>query len=485
MPLFTAKIDQFQFDGQRFLTSMERGCRELMRDAAKFWLTQVLKHIPIRTGFLVGSFSGLEDMLGVNVPKFGSPIQVPNRAHPAVIRHFSDLKNKRLQLHERKHDITQRLVHLERERSRVERRAFDRSNNEVRSEFNRGKVAGHEATQELTQQGSHAEAHTANIDARIKRLTAKLQSTDKAIERLNKYSRGSRSHVASRTSDRTTADVLTELHTLREQLASTRRVNNLRDRLANLKDLDRHNLVHNPQIGEQAARYEKRYVDITKETEPTQAERFKALRAGKKLEKRIEILGHELKRVQTSEAKKFYLFKEYYRPSKGTKILKTPRSGVQFTTPLDEVFQESTPQDLFSRLSAQQAALERYRQSGSDKIGGTDDPGDTRVDRIVGTYNDAVSKQLEQQIAKTKTFFTFNFAVNISYYDVNDFYKTGKFGQKPMPWLSQEAGAKAFYQYLQQNAASKLPKIDGLVTTRQLLFNGQNVPQTLRIELER
>lgn len=65
MARFYLKLDTFNIDFHKFTKAMERDCDKLLKLGAQKWLLAVLSRIPIRTGFLAGAFTPLENLVGV------------------------------------------------------------------------------------------------------------------------------------------------------------------------------------------------------------------------------------------------------------------------------------------------------------------------------------------------------------------------------------------------------------------------------------
>lgn len=104
---------------------------------------------------------------------------------------------------------------------------------------------------------------------------------------------------------------------------------------------------------------------------------------------------------------------EYYREGK-RKILKTPQSGRQFATPPGQIF-------------------------GSDGNG----------------------------------FYTFNFSVAISYFNINDFNANPH--TPSSPWQSFQAAQASAFNYLQTEGMKKLPRVSDFMVEYEVNVTGSNV----------
>ncbi len=165
-----------------------------------------------------------------------------------------------------------------------------------------------------------------------------------------------------------------------------------------------------------------------------------------------------------------------------SKVLKTPRTGLAYATPNNEVFGEFdiASKNLITQLESQRQARANYETRDLNKNGTEAIDFKNLTTDANDAFKASVASELYKQILQTKSFFSFTFRVDISYYDTNDYYRHGRFGQKAMPWLSQQAGQTAFYEYLRQNAVGKMPKIQDFVHTSRVQYDGQSFPTELR-----
>ena len=197
-------------------------------------------------------------------------------------------------------------------------------------------------------------------------------------------------------------------------------------------------------------------------------------------------------------------FGEYYIHKDKSRTLKTPRSGIQFATPEEQIFPELTFDKLqhgsaesfgFKRLleevKSQQSATARFLESRQTVSMQGDLGGNVHVP-IGGaglsqnTVNQ-INKEVDRVNKDSKVFFGFNFEVSIIYYEVNDQfarpiaakhkknYTAYIARQMSIPWFSQQAANAAFMSYLRSRTAwSTVKNITSYLLTRTLTTEGGN-----------
>jgi hypothetical protein len=479
-----AKIDAITFNGKEFTKVMADDCRKLIRVAAQKWLMAVMRRIPVRTGFLQGAFTTLENLVGT-VNKLTGTIN-PSR-NPLLTR------EKRLDYLIKKRQTLLKSM-----------QATDTHMNDLireRSGKKRVDLAAEAKSQAFDFQAKQrAERENDFVKAKIERL-------DRAINRLlglrNKAKGG------------------------KAQFEVMRRLESLRRKREKAGYFARRG-PYNPILKKTKARYTREYEDITRKIqkianqEQTQAERLANLRKrGERIKQRIEEIDEV---IGTHRAAKFYkggtrtrAFTEYYYYP-GGKILKTPRSGIPFATKEKDIFEEFKEDEkdrkaasIMSEMQKQMAATQAFLQSNQGKnIRGAE-----KEESITNQMMDKLYTKAMSQMKDSKVFFSFRFEVNIIYWAVNDLgtnlsgsgkkfhHKIKQFNkvmknlsmnagvleitkQQSIPWQSLMAGNAAFNQFIRAATSNptefrSLANLKDFLLTRKVIFNGSNIGEVKNV----
>jgi hypothetical protein len=475
---FSAKVDKLVFDTSRFTRSMAEECRKSVREAAQKWLIACLRRIPVRTGFLAGAFTPLENLVGTVNKRTG------------VI----SLSSNKLITRERK------LAHYQKELvywEGVKRQAAARL-----AELSSGKGKGVVESESASAAAGFAKQKHKELEGLRELKDSRKHQKDiqeeifinKRIERLKK--RVAKLLSVRAKSEEAKLTVLRGLEEIRQQL-----------RKAQGKQIE-----HNPIIKEGIR---KRMIREKIQEEIQKPKGLADLRA--RLKKKADVATEAIqnigkkKRVKmraVSRAIQFrvHAFSEYYHPPVGGKILKTPRSGIQFATPENEIFKEfnavsgelPTEMKLQLELNRMREAVERFRESQTT-VSVQGDLG-TNVSVPVGASGltkgqvNALNLAASRQLKDAKSFFSFKFEVNISYYDINDLYERTlsnkrtknatllQARQQAIPWYSQYAANAAFMQYLQAKSTwTTLNNINSYLLTRRVTISGNTESETKEI----
>jgi hypothetical protein len=155
---------------------------------------------------------------------------------------------------------------------------------------------------------------------------------------------------------------------------------------------------------------------------------------------------------------------EYYKHFDGTKVLKTPRSGIQFATPTDKIFIEGTDiraESPIIQASGTGGGAVKEVPVGNAVANSTSDYLKKISDPNIKKFLDlatrgAVTKQLK---------FAFVFSISIRYYNYMD-----------RIWGSIPAADAAYIAYLKKNWL-KMPRLQSFQSVRQVTFDGRRPTQ--------
>lgn len=444
-----ARIDTINFDLSSFSKALAEDCRKMIRMAAQKWLVAVLRRIPVRTGFLAGAFTPLENLVG-SVNKATGRINMSRNPLLSREKKIDYLTKKLRGLQSSIEKSTERLRHIE-GRGEESLREQRRSRSERLKEMHR----------------------TMRIEDQIKRV-------ENQIRRLL----GRRSKTPGGTGQ---LEVMRQLEKLRRK----------RIELGYFKKRG----PYNPTLYRTSAKYKKVMQDIyaTRQVitgkEYTKKERMDAVRKKITLEKqKIEIVKELIGKEKTTGIKKYgkrvRAFGEYYYYP-GGKVLKTPRSGVQFATPEKDIFGEFTEsenaqaREVVSSFQKQIEATQRLlSQAGfTERL--------ERMNEDAGLSENTLNKMQQKamnQLRDAKVFFTFRFEVAIIYWSINDqwnrtlrptnntTFNTSR--QQSIPWNSLQAGNAAFAAYIRSamgaNASGfkSLGHLEDFLLKRTINFDG-------------
>lgn len=446
-----ARIDTINFDLSSFSKALAEDCRKMIRLAAQKWLMAVIRRIPVRTGFLAGAFTPLENLVG-SVNKQTGRINMSRNPLLTREKKIDSLTKKLRAMQASIERSTERLRHIE-GRAEESLREQRRSRAEQLKEMHR----------------------TMRIEDQIKRVERQIQKL-----------LGRRA--------RTPGGV--------GQLEVMRALEKLRRKRIELGYFKKRG-PYNPTLFRSSAKFKKIEKEIyaTRQVvtgkEYTQKERQDAIRKRIKLEKqKIEVIKELIGKEKTTGIKKYgkrvRAFGEYYYYP-GGKVLKTPRSGVQFATPEKDIFGEFTEsenaqaREVVSSFQRQIEATQRLlSQAGfTERL--------ERMNEDTGLSENTINKMQQKamnQLRDAKVFFTFKFEVAIIYWSVNDLatrqlrptsnsiYNTSR--QQSIPWNSLQAGNAAFAAYIRSamgaNASGfkSLGHLEDFLLKRTINFDGSS-----------
>src|SRR4051812_758195 len=92
-PTFKLRLNRFKLDGQKYGLVLGRHIQAAMRIAAREFLLEVVKRIPVWTGFLRGAFGNLEDLVGT-VASEANTSAFKNQSHVRGGQRFFIKKNR-------------------------------------------------------------------------------------------------------------------------------------------------------------------------------------------------------------------------------------------------------------------------------------------------------------------------------------------------------------------------------------------------------
>jgi hypothetical protein len=468
---FHGKIGTFQFRGKQFRNSMQAACRKAIREAAKAWLIEVIRRIPVRTGFLVGAFGNLEDALNVSIPtqasprlfgngkgttKFSTLLRNSTNARLRVLADISRYERKIRAISEQHYAMEQALrQHKERTFNAQDPIAARAYAEQLRKAEHRVEVYNRAAT----------------------RMRAKYQ---KLLAYQNKLNNRSKANINKK------KGIVTEYARGAHEVASE--LADLREKMHELGGFPKE---YNPRVGRTKVLRRREYVERTHEIDDPNADYTKI----KDLKERIKAKQRKAQKIRVTEIKErmklfsggknIYGHSEYYKHYDGRKVLKTPKSARQFATPEEKIFPEYNPDDVIARLQAQQEATTRALSGESNS-----NIGMSQAD-MIQRFNDATADNYMKELKRSNTSFSFQYVVNVRYYSYNDMFRTSKakkgiqsvfdLAATKMPWMSQIAGAQAFKRYMETEAARRIPNVFEFFLTRTQKFDGSDSTKSLTV----
>lgn len=497
----TSVFDVARIDDASYRKGVRTALEKLMRRAAKVWLLEIAARIPYRTGFLLGAFGNLEDSLGIQIEGKTNPLvagvrKVQRRSAKTNTERVAALLKKKARLRQLEADLEK-----QKERLQIFRDEADitfgskgrKRRDKARTTLERREEARSEGLREQNvssakkiprPQGEDAEAQDTRFrEARIRaegarRLKALEHQRKILLERIRKAelrlirkkskANSKRSRGKLRGITRDLASKMALLAAL-SQLAQKRfkGVEPTFIPKANRRDVtgattDRIKKIRKKKY-KYVLTYEKRETETPNPeyTKLTQSERVR-LSAKKQLPaKTIKTITDEpvhkrvfdryvTKRVKVNEGKRsshIDVFREYYYHTKGSKarVLKTPKTGAQFATPKEQIFQDignvgSEGQDINVGQSGQDvnATGKSYQFSGDTPFTPSKSLGAAKV----------------AQKGRGKTVFSFNYSVDIKYWAIMDKYKSIARGNRTYsprgtPWLALANANKKMLDFIQ------------------------------------
>lgn len=125
-----------QFDGRAFSEAMNREMETLFHEAARAFLIASTRRIPIRTGFLRGAFTRLEDVVGAFESTTGAKLNrsgvAKPRSGPRPGKDLASAANKLVRLRQKQTNILKRIRILQ-QRERKRRVAFNEKLSKLQS----------------------------------------------------------------------------------------------------------------------------------------------------------------------------------------------------------------------------------------------------------------------------------------------------------------------------------------------------------------
>lgn len=572
------KIDTFNIDFHKFTKAMERDCDRLLKLGAQKWLLAVLARIPIRTGFLAGAFTPLEDLVGVvgrDTATGKTTGKILNSRNPLLTneKKLQLLKKKKAKIEEElrvdldaynklKGDVDDKRM---RKRKKLTEDGFEASKEMAEfREKNAGKKLNfeekiaqeNEYRRELMRRAKRREREILEDLDKIKayrRITKRIQrlertkSYKKANQRMYKYldkhtggelrGPGGRRTQKNATDDLipgyTQAEVMRALDNARKQLIKlgikktpynpkvTKEFATFRIRTGDRKGKqfkirkaadthpismyirERENRKIQKEI-EQEIKDNKKIMSLAERIKAKQREKGMAAKVIQETEERVKTGRYILKKRESSIGKDILAFNEYYKHA-GGKVLKTPRSGVQFAYPKNpnEIFgkfsgaertQFEQQMQVVSSAKSQIDAFLRFREAfnktanAESTIKGIIEKGSTNIPVGGGSKNvhttsphiptgpvpdikgvmDSTYKEIMGKTRTDKMFFSFRFGVNIRYWDIND---------TKLNWFTRSRGQIAFLSYIRSAIRNKnqfpaLNNLNDFFVRRTVRFDG-------------
>lgn len=475
-----AKIDSISFDTKKFTRALADDCRKLVRQAAQKWLVAVLRRIPVRTGFLAGAFTPLENLVG-HVSRISGRI-TPSR-NPLLSR------EKRLDFLIKRR---KKLIDEINQGKFVEKERGVRTTHGKTSKFENQKemIGEYQKHQRAQRETEIIKGKLHQIDGRIRRLLSSRERTPggKAQLEVMRFLEGLRREQ----------NKLKLQEQIGKLLVRRSQTKNKGEQIAILKQIQRLrrsgplHTAHNPGVREKLEKSVEKITQkktVIENANLSQAERLKLLRANKdKKEKRLiqqvrevdELIGKRtvFKNVSVLAYREFY-----YYP--GGKVLKTPRSGIEFATPEKDIFTELKKSEIDRGEIADAFARETQGTNiilASGAISKSIENDEGFSEQMLQKLDDKVTKELMD----AKVYFGFKFDVSIIYWGVNDTltrdlkstknYVLDISRQQAMPWQSLQAGNAAFSNFIRSamNASNlkSLNHINDFFLTRRVNFDG-------------
>ena len=422
---FFAKIDTINIDFPKFTKAMERDCKKLLRLGAQRWLITVLGRIPVRTGFLAGAFTPLEDLVGVvqRDTATGKALgRIKPSRNPLLTREKKlDFYRKTLKKLEDSIKVDERSLEKLKEgmaalEENIRSGSKGHTGENFVSAFKPMDAIAQEKLRQLHRQireDKRALQIQWKID-RVKRRIAKMENKmnqTKGRKRMYKYvDKETEGFIRKDKSGRKTTHPISEYPiaggTKIEVIRNLEKIRKLLVRTMKQKDR-----VYNPVLGKRTGTYTfrnskgevitkdkgdryhrayvKEYVRVKRMVEQEQKQEQKAIsaldrlrakkqakdkiqtRVMKEIEERVWSGKYIEKRRLIQVAKEYHVFKEYYRHTDKSKTLKTPRSGVRFATPADKIFNEFAGEErskfeekinMISQMQASVESVNRFRE---------------------------------------------------------------------------------------------------------------------------
>lgn len=421
-----------QLDGERWSKKARETVMTVMKEAARYWLLQVSSKIPVDTGFVLGAFEPLAELLNVHVMNGGA---VKAGRHGP---NYGQLRRESLTIHtktRRKFGEAYLLDKLFKDKQQFESaRQFLRKHKKKKSQDQRGRVSGDQAADlggSIARENSHLEKREKEERQNIAYYRSKLYK--------KKLKTNRRAYETLKTRISNSEKALARIQARRLRFGSqTRSI-----------------------IGSRA-----RYRTIQEEIKYTQAEKLKMIKNKTWKDAPKFNTRREKIRAGDSDSLRPLYYKHYY-PRAGQKgPIKTPESGRPYATRPTEVFQEAEETDTFK------GKLYEDFSSGGQAFTATNPVGafsGQAARESISASGDIIAA------SNSKALFKFTYDVNITYYRSNDqrrmTFKNGR-SIPGTPWLSQQYAQKIFTDYLKQTLPKRLPIFtDYLIKSKATLTN--------------
>lgn len=421
-----------QLDGERWSKKARETVMEVLREAARWWLLQVSSKIPRDTGFVLGAFEPLAELLNISIVNGGA---VKAGGHGP---NYGQLRRESLTIHSktrRTHGEAYLLDKLFKDKQRFEQaRRFLKKHKERTSQSKRKKVSNDQAADlagRISKENSHLDIKEKEQRQNIAYYRSKLYKK-KLTSNRRAYS-GLKERIAR------SEDALSRIQKRRVRFASQMR------------------LVY----GSRA-----RYRTFKEEISLSQKERMDYFKKNKKFPEKQFTTRREKIRAGDAETIRPLYYKHYY-PRAGEKgPIKNPESGRPYATRPTQVFQEAEDTGTFKG--------KMFEDFSSGKL-------DFAATLPTGAFSGKPARESISAsgeiipASKNKAVFMFTYDVNITYYRSNDQRRMTFKNGRPIPgtpWLSQVYAQKIFTDYLKQTLPKRLPiYTDYLVKSKATLTN--------------
>lgn len=276
--------------------ALRKSVLQVFKGAARQWLFEINRRVPVDSGFLLGAFQPLADYLGVTLQGRAGALFAETVQHHGSKKGFQ-LGNP-LGLLKAKHELFQ--ARLERGKRLAALRRQKAQNIRHRERNN---------------EGAHAEGLTREEDG--------LNRRERLIEENVAHYQQRKQRATNRTNIRRVKALNTKIAALRSKLTALR-----------AKQID----YRNEKINIYGYRVRDKYETVRIPTNYTQKERLEAIR------KKIKLpLFTESRQYVSANSPGALInkYRKYYYPARGVRgPLKTPSSGRRYSTELADIFQE-------------------------------------------------------------------------------------------------------------------------------------------------
>lgn len=382
------------------------------------WLLYIVKHVPADTGFLIGAFGPLAEMLNVKIMSAGR----------------GKLDTARLKSQIGFANVRQQVLQLQRERER--RRRF----------LKQAKMELKEAKQRQREEKAQRNTEGVRVDATSEELISGVEGFGAGADKqVSKRERKEGFFMASyrrlRLVDRYKRNK-TKFAALKKKIAVLRKkLKKIKAKQVNYRKLKESIYTNQPYA------FRRQFKTVT-ETIKGRQRTLAEIRA-KMPPIKDQVITKKIP-IKRGDADSFRdVYRKRYYPGRGQPKgpIKTPTSGRKYATDPESIFVERTQPPVFLKGT-------EYSEIGVDQ---TQPDGKVKKMNITGRSlkGNAVGDP-------TKLTYVFTYDVEIAYYKIMDFlgrYKNhGKAMRPPgTPWLSQRGAGPIFEKFLQDNLPKRLP----------------------------